>query len=276
MRNKALYIKLTLFIISLFLLCSCSSSTSKSNEKTKTITVSAAASLTSFLDEIIKQFEHEHKHIDVLVNYGSSGSLQRQIEQGAPIDLFLSAGSIQIERLEEKGLVVSDSVKPLLANTLVVIESRANNNTNASTHTSESKMPHSLKELFNSKQAKYIAIGEPNTVPAGIYARQALQHEKVWEQWEPYFVYGKDVREVLAYVEQGNAELGIVYASNALSSNKVTVLYEMPAELHDPILYIGAIVEASEQQDTATLFLSYLNEIRWKNIYEQHGFIKVD
>lgn len=221
--------------------------------------VSAAASLSVVLDEIIEAFQQQHKGIKVQVNYGSSGTLQQQIEQGAPADLFISAGNKQMNALLEKELV--EQVTPLLRNSLVVVSS-----------TGLDEQYDSLADLLEAVDVKHIAIGQPESVPAGQYAKQALESDGIWSQGEDRYVYGKDVRQVLAYVEQGNAELGFVYLSDALSSDIVQTVYTVEESLHDPIEYPMAIVTATEQKEAAQLFYSYLQQAEWKAGYEQHGF----
>ena len=258
------------FLILMLCICLISGCTNITTKKqVTTITVSAAASLTPFMDEIITSFGQEFENVEVLINYGSSGALQKQIEQGAPTDLFISAGKKQIDSLAEKNLLVDERTTSLLTNTLVVIEPKKD-----TTLEPDDKMI--LEDIFATRHPDFIALGEADTVPAGIYAKQALEHQAMWEEWKDHFVYGKDVREVLAYVEQGNADFGIVYASDAQSSDKVTVTYHIPNDWHDPILYIGAVVKASEQQELANQFLSFMQDERWTEMYEQNGFQKVE
>lgn len=239
------------------------------NINKSTLTISSAASLSPFLEEIIKAFEKEHDDVDILINYGSSGSLQKQIEQGAPTDLFISAGKKQVDSLEAQHLLVTSSTTSLLTNALVVVEPFVENKI-------EDENIVSLEDVFSAKQPKYIALGELDTVPAGMYAKEALEHQAMWEVWKEHYVYGKDVREVLSFVEQGNADFGIVYESDAISSKKVRITYRIPSSWHDPILYIGSIVAASEKQDIASQFLTYLQDEKWVALYEQNGFKKVE
>lgn len=265
---KKTLIFFTTVILFALLLSSCTGTSAKSKV---TITLSAAASFSPFLDDMIAQFEEEYSHIEVLVNYGSSGALQKQIEQGAPIDLFLSAGKLQIDRLHEKELLVEDSIRPIVTNSLVVISEKSKQDQQLSP-----EGYHSLQSALLVESGSFIAIAEPETAPAGIYANQALHYEQLWDKLEGLLVYGKDVREALAYVEQGNATRGIVYASDAYSSQKVNVLYRVPAYYHEPILYVGAVIEASKQQTIASQLLNYLLDERWQATYEQNGLIKVD
>lgn len=258
---------LMLFILSLSAACSSQSMQQQQvqigqgaaqGEKQSELLVSAAASLSVVLDKIITGFEQQYG-VNVEVNYGSSGTLQKQIQQGAPVDVFISAGSKQMDELQEQQLV--DGVKPLLHNTLVAISAAKVND-----------QYHSLDELLTSINAKHIALGQPETVPAGYYMQQALVAEHIWSDWEDRYVYGKDVRQVLSYVEQGNAQLGFVYATDAISSSNVQVVYHVPEELHESIEYPIAIVAATKQRDVAQQFLSYMQQADWREHYEQSGF----
>lgn len=265
MKHITSSIKFLALILCIAMISGCSAS--KANKST--VTISAAASLSPILEEIVTAYEEEHHHIHIDVNYGSSGALQKQIEQGAPADLFISAGKKQVESLEKQHLLVTNSTTSLLSNTLVVVESYKENKFE------DENIP-SLEDIFSAKQPKYIALGEPETVPVGMYAKEALEHEAMWEEWKEHYVYGKDVREVLSFVEQDNANFGIVYESDAISSDKVSITYRIPSNWHDPILYIGSVIAASEKQDIASQLLAYMQDEKWTNLYEQNGFKKVE
>jgi len=239
----------------------------ETTDESKQILVSAAASLSVVLDDIITQFKAEHDNIDVDVNYGSSGTLQKQIEQGAPVDLFISAGMKQMTALDEQGLLESST--QLLKNELVVIGNRELVDVALAEQTS-------LAELLNQVNPTHIAIGEPDTVPAGQYAKQVLQHLQLWDVWTSQYVNAKDVRQVLTYVEQGNAELGFVYLSDALSSNKVNIIQHIDPATHDPITYPVAILKNSKQIEAAQLFFDYLLNEERTVLYEQNGFKRAE
>lgn len=229
-----------------------------------TILVSAAASLSVVMDDIIAQFKEEHANIKVEVNYGSSGTLQKQIEQGAPADLFVSAGLKQMKALEEQQLLEAST--SLLKNEIVVVGSK-------DLHVDGDQ---TLTQLLETVNPKHIAIGEPDTVPAGQYAKQVLENEKLWDTWTKQYVYAKDVRQVLTYVEQGNAELGFVYLSDAVSSDEVKIVHHIDDSLHDPITYPVAILKNSEQLEAAQLFYEYLQNEELTALYEQNGFKRAE
>lgn len=151
--------------------------------------MTAAASLTDSLKEIQALYEQKNEDITLSYNFGSSGTLQQQIEQGAPVDLFLSAGKKQMAALVDKGLVEKNRQTGLLRNELVVI-----------VPSDSGKRVSSVSDLVDPGFVK-LAIGEPTTVPAGGYTREALEHDGLWDALQPRFVYAKDVRQVLTYVE---------------------------------------------------------------------------
>jgi len=255
-------IKSLLTVAILLLVCTSCSSTSDSGTSeagSATLLLSAAASLSEVMDQVIPSFHKEHSNIKIEVNYASSGTLQRQIEQGAPADLFISAGEKQITALVEQELVTQ--VVPLLSNELVVV---GGSTLQLTTDT--------LEQLLQETNPSFIAMGEPDTVPAGQYARQALDREHLWSVWKEYVVFGKDVRQVLAYVEQGNADLGFVYKTDAMSSNQVNIIHTVDEALYDPIIYPLAVVSTTKAPEAAQLFYDYLQQEQAIAIYKQYGF----
>jgi len=223
----------------------------------KEISVSAATSLKNAISEIEKNYEEKNTGIDLTFNFGSSGSLQKQIEQGAPADLFLSAGKSQMDALEKGNLLVSGTRINFLANDLVLIVNK--NNSSIS----------SFKDLT---KAQNISIGTPESVPAGKYAKEALTNMKLWDSLEAKFVLAKDVTQVLTYVESENVEAGIVYKSDVYGSNKVKIIAAAPADSHSPIIYPGAVITASKNQAEAGNFLDFLNSEEAQTIFAKYGF----
>lgn len=258
MKSMRTYIMIGIGVV-LLLNAGCSNSAVEETNKPATLLLSAAVSVNDVMAEIIHSFEKEHPDIKIEVNAASSGTLQKQIEQGAPTDLFISAGTRQMDQLVEQGLV--EQTTALFGNKLVAIS-----------QAELSPPPSSLDDLLAVVQARHIAIGEPDTVPAGQYSKQALEQAGLWSLWQDYYVYGKDVRQVLAYVEQGNAELGFVYRTDAMSSEKVKIVYELDENQHDPIVYPVAIVSATKEREAAQQFYNYLLEEGQQPIYEQFGF----
>ncbi|UFJ39597.1 molybdate ABC transporter substrate-binding protein [Brevibacillus humidisoli] len=233
--------------------------TSSDSPKTELV-VSAAASLTDAMNELKGTFEQEHPQISLVFNFGSSGKLARQIEQGAPSDLFLSASQKDMDTLDEKQLIDKDSRVDFAANRLVLIAAV------------DSPLPFSSIEQIDPEQFQHLAIGEPEIVPAGRYAKDVLQSVQLWVPLQEKLVLGSDVRQVLTYVATGNAELGIVYASDATIADGVKVLAAAKQEWHQPIVYPAAIVSSSAHRPEAELFLDYLTSEAGKAALKKYGF----
>jgi len=224
-----------------------------------TLTVSAAISLTDALENIKSLYRQNHQNITITYNFGASGSLQQQIKQGAPVDIFISAASKQMDALQQNNLLSSDTRTNLLLNSLVLITS--NNNYTIS----------NFQALINPK-VKRIAIGEPQSVPAGQYAQELLANLKIFDQLKPKFVYGSNVRQVLTYVETGNVDAGIVYTTDAKQSNQVRIGATAPSSLHSPIVYPVAVLKRSKNVATARDFVQFLSSAQSNTVFEKYGF----
>ena len=235
------------------------SSPTTGGQSQSSITVSAAISLKDALDELGHSYEQAHAGAKVTFNYGGSGTLQHQIEQGAPVDIFFSAAEKQMDTLESEGLIVTGTRRDLVANTLVLIAPVSSN---------------ALKDFQGLKlpEVKVIALGEPATVPAGMYARQTLEHLNLFAAVEKKIVYAKDVRAVLTYVETGNADAGFVYETDAKISAKVRIVAEAPRGTHEPILYPAALLKSSKDPSAARAFLEFLQSPEAGAVFEKYGF----
>jgi molybdate transport system substrate-binding protein len=223
-----------------------------------TLHVLAAASLSAPLNELIRQYESKHPDVKLVTHYASSGTLQKQIEQGAPADLFLSAASQQVDELKEKGMIGDHSV--LLKNRLVLIVPK------------NSAAVISRFSDLESPSVKRIAVGHPDTVPAGTYAKQTLTHLGVWERIQPKLVFAKDVRQVLTYVESGNVDAGFVYKTDALASDRVRLSVTAAEESHEPIVCPIGVVKATKHPDEAKAFYDWLHSPEAQDVFERHGF----
>jgi molybdate transport system substrate-binding protein len=223
------------------------------------ITVSAAASMQKSLKELQKAYTQKTPGVEINYNFGASGTLQQQIEQGASVDLFISAGKSQMDALEQKNLIVKDSRINLLSNVLVLITGKDN-----STVTS-------LQDLTKASVGK-VSIGTPKSVPAGKYAQESLANLKLWDALQPKLVYAQDVSQVLNYVETGNADAGIVYQSDAQGSTKAKVVEAIPASSHKAIVYpVAEIVNTKNKQATDD-FLKYLASAEAQKVFANYGF----
>jgi molybdate transport system substrate-binding protein len=254
--NKGLWV---IVVVMAVIMSGCGAGDSKSSQPTELI-VSAAASLTDSLNEIQAVYEKEHGDIKLVYNFGSSGALQQQIEQGAPSDLFLSAGKKQMKALVDKQLVDESLQTGLVLNELVLVVS-----------TDMQAEVSSVSDLTKAEFGK-LAIGEPESVPAGGYAKESLTYYKIWDQLQPKIVYAKDVRQVLTYVETGNADAGFVYKTDAMTSKKVKVASVIDPSSHKSIEYPVGIVNATKHLQEAQQFYSFLQSAKARDIFVKYGF----
>jgi len=238
-------------------------------DQSASITVSAAISLKDALDELgpIFQVQQHRKNggsgTAVTCNYGGSGTLARQIEQGAPVDVFFSAAEKQMDELGAQDLIVADTRRDLVGNALVLIAP------------AQATTLHSFQDLSN-PAIKAIALGETSTVPAGMYARQTLEHLGLFAALEKKVVYAKDVRAVLTYVETGNADAGLVYQTDANTSTKVRLIAVAPADSHDPILYPAAVLRDSKNKPAARALLEFLQGPDARAVFRKYGFTSAE
>lgn len=229
----------------------------------KEVTVAAAASLQGALTEIGAGYEKTHPEVNLIFTFAGSGTLQKQIEEGAAVDLFISAGQKQMKALREKGLLQEQSQRDLLGNSLVLIVPAGK------------AAPKELKALADTAY-RSIALGNPDSVPAGSYARDALTAAALYDLLSPRLVQGKDVKEVLTWVETGNADAGFVYRSDAKGSAQAIVAFEVEASLHKPILYPAAVVKQGPQAVEGAAFLEYLAADEAGVIFEAYGFDRIE
>lgn len=247
-------------LISVAMLVSgCSSPSAKSDNE---LLVSTASSLTEVMKKMEEEFHQVEPDTHLSFNYGSSSKLRSQIEQGAPADLFLSASERDMELLDEQQLIESESVMPFAGNQLVLA--------------SIEEFPKTADfETILSDAEKTIAVGEPDSVPLGAYTKRALENVSLWQLLEGQLVYGKDARQVVTYIESGNADLGIIYSSDAVISREIAGTLKVPGEM-DPISYPGAVVTASENQPSATAFLEFVVGPKGQAILKEYGFLPAD
>jgi molybdate transport system substrate-binding protein len=224
------------------------------------LTVSAAASVQDALKEVQGAYGSEvAPNVTITYNFGSSGSLAQQIAQGAPSDVFLSASPKWMDDLEAKGQLLEGSRRDLLRNAMVLIVPQ------------DKATVADFKDLDLASVEK-VAIGEPESVPAGTYAKEVLTTLNLFEALQPKLVFGKDVRQVLAYVATGNVDAGLVYATDAIGSDQVQVVATAPADSHAPIIYPVAVVGDSEDTEAAQGFVDFLSSDRAIAIFRDYGF----
>ncbi|GIM27776.1 molybdate ABC transporter substrate-binding protein [Clostridium polyendosporum] len=262
MKKTNSLLAITLSIIFTLLITGCSKTQPSQDIKkanSVTLTVSAAASLKDSMEEIKKIYASEKPNVSITYNFGASGSLQQQIEQGAPADIFISAATKQMKALQEKGLIINETKKDLLENKVVLITSKDKSDIKDFT------------DLANEK-VKKVALGEPKSVPVGQYSQEVLTKLNILEKVQSKAVFAKDVKEVLTWVETGNVDAGIVYETDAKVSQKVNIVAPAPDNSHSPIIYPAAAIKASKNVDEAKEFINFLSSDKAKEAFEKYGF----
>ncbi|HEV2331101.1 MAG TPA: molybdate ABC transporter substrate-binding protein [Verrucomicrobiae bacterium] len=223
------------------------------------VTVFAAASLTDSLKQIATDYQKQTGH-GVTFNFEASSILARQIEEGAPADIFFSADETQMDRLAERGLIDTATRTDRLGNTLVVVAPKGSD-----------LQIHSAADLA-ADGVKQIALADPQAVPAGVYAKEWLEKVGDWDVVKPKVVAAENVRAALAAVASGNVDAGVVYKTDAAISKSVRIVYEVPRADGPDIRYPMALVKASEHPDEAKRFLEYLNSDDAARVFERLGF----
>lgn len=226
--------------------------------KTVELNVAAAVSLQDAAQELQSIYNTKHPEVKITYNLASSGTLQQQIEQGAPTDLFISAGAKQMDALAQANLIAADSRKDLLGNQLVLVTGKDS----------------TLKDFngLSDPSVKKISIGTPETVPAGKYAQDTLTFLNLYKQVQPKLVLAKDVRQVLTYVQTGNVDAGLVYLSDTYKVNDIKIVATAPENSHKPIVYPMAIIKASKNQTAARNFADFLASPQAAKVFSKYGF----
>lgn len=223
------------------------------------LVVSGAASLTDAMNELKAGFEKNHPTDRVLCNYGASGTLARQIEGGAPVDVFISASSKQMDRLQSGNRIVPGTRIDLLRNDIALIVPK------------DSRLE--LKGFPELLKARRIAIGDPSFVPAGQYARQILKKMMLWDSLASRMVYGEDVRQVLEYVARDEVDAGIVFVTDAeIVPGKVEIAAMAPKDTHKPVIYPAAIMKGGSNHGLAREFLTYISGPEGRKVFKKFGF----
>ncbi len=223
--------------------------------------VSAAASLTNAFGVIGKKFESANPGTKVVFNFGASGALLQQIDKGAPVDVFASADQKTMDQAAAKGLIISGTRKDFVSNELVLIVPHG------------TKMPVKTLPDLNASGIGKIALGNPETVPAGRYAQEVLTYEGLWDELKPKFIFGESVRQVLDYVSRGEVDAGFVFATDAaVAKDHVSVALE--ATKHKPITYPISIVGSTKNKDLAKRFVDFVLSKEGQEILSTYGFKK--
>lgn len=241
-----------------FLMTLCISACGNVADENKELNVSAAVSLKDALTEIATEFKKRNPDAKLVFNFAASGQLSQQISQGAPADLFISAAREQIDELDKKGILEPNSIHPCAGNRLVVLSKKE-------------RMVSSFSELAH---AERLVIGNPKTVPAGAYAVQALQKAKIYEKLstEHRLVLAEDASQILAYVEGGDVDAGMVYNTDALLAKKSKICFVVPVSFTKPMLYEAAIIRRSSHQELARKFMDFLIGSESAKAFQARGF----
>lgn len=227
-----------------------------------TLTVSAAASLVDALKEIASSFESRHSNVQVVLNFGASGTLLHQIAQGAPVDVFISADSLTMDKAQEQHLIDATTRRDFAQNSLVLISPLSNG-----------RLQPVMNQLGALTHEAYerVALGRPETVPAGRYAKAALKQAGIWQVLQARLIYADSVRQVLDYVRRGEVDAGFVYASDAAIAGK-TVQILMHDVGDETVGYPAAVTRDTKHPALAAEFLEFLSEPASQTILERHGF----
>ncbi|HKN18709.1 MAG TPA: molybdate ABC transporter substrate-binding protein [Dissulfurispiraceae bacterium] len=230
-------------------------------EPPKEITVSAAISLKNAFEEIGKIYEAKNRETKVFFNFGASGDLMRQIEGGAPVDVFASAARQDMDEAEKKGLIAIGSRVNFAANSVVLI-----------VPLKEGNAIKSFKDL-KSGSVKKIAVGNPKAVPAGRYTEEVLKYYKILDAIKDKLIFTENVRQVLDYVFRGEVDAGIVYSTDAIvGAKEVVAVATAPEASHRPVVYPIAMVKASPNSELASGFIGLVTSPEGKRILAKYGF----
>ena len=255
MRERAKRLALVFFVL---LVSGCRSGDSSHAEERPETIVAAAASLRGVLPTLIDRWEATAGGGKIVATYGASGSLQKQVEGGAPVDLVLFASRKPVDALVEKTLVDGDPVR-LATNSLVLIGPPG-------------AKPLTFRTIDKAPPGERIAIGEPGAVPAGDYAKSALQQLGKWDGLEDRLVYGGDVSAVLAYARRGEVAAAIVYSTEAAQFGSVVVLDEARGDWAPAAEVVGAVVRTGANATGGKAFLEWLSDADAQKVLDEAGF----
>jgi len=224
-----------------------------------TMLIGAAMSLSDVITELSEIYVAENPHVTLEHTFAPSGALQSQIEEGAPIDIFMSAAASQMRNLEEQDLIYGEG-KNVVRNTLVLVVPAA------------SDIDIDGFEDVATDAVKIFGTGDPETMPFGRFTREVFTELGIIDEVEPKFVLGTDVRQVLTWVETGEVDAGTVFLTDAVTTDAVRVIVEADPSLHSPSVNPVGIVEASEHKEEAQKFIDFLFSDEAKEVFERFGF----
>lgn len=225
------------------------------------VTLSVAVSLKEATEELGRGFMAAHPGVTLRYNFGASGDLQKQIEAGAPVDVFLSAAPRQMDELEKRGLIVAASRRAFARNVLTVVEP------------ADSRIDITKPADLLEARVGRIVVGSPKSVPAGQYAEESLRTLGLWDRVQPKLVFAENVRQALDYVARGEVDAGFVYTTDAATrAQGVKEAFRPPDDSYRPVVYPGAVVAASKQAALAQAFLDLLASPQGRTVLSRFGF----
>lgn len=260
-RLKSMRVPMSIVIACLFWLSLFSTPVSGEQEARPEIFVAAAVSLTDVLTEITEDYEGKKPGVKILLSFGATGALQRQVEQNAPVDLFAAANTRSLEELRDKGFIADETIRILCKNSLTMVI-RGGLSTDEIT---------SFASL-TSPVIKKIAVGDPSFVPAGRYGMELLQQRNLVDKVRDKLVFAASVRQVLAWVEAGNVDAGIVYTTDAVLSGKVVAVDRTKAD-EIRILYSIGLTKLGRDNPYALDFMNYVTGREGKEVFKRFGFL---
>ena len=226
------------------------------------LTVAAAISTKEAVDELGRRFTQARPGVTLRYNFGSSGELQKQIEAGAPVDVFISAAPRQMDELERRGLIVPGSRRDFARNVLVAIKP------------ADSSLDLSRPADLLDTRVRRIVVGNPRTVPVGQYAEESLRALGLWERLQPRLVFAENVRQALDYVARGEVDAGLVYATDiAARRDGVKEAFRPPEDTYRPVTYPVAVIKDSRQPALARAFVELLTSSDGRAVLGRLGFL---
>jgi len=221
------------------------------------VRLSVAASMTDATRELIATYQKQNAGTTLYPNYAASGSLARQIELGAPADIFISANPVWMTYLVNKGVVAAETITNFARNSLVFV----------------GKKDLQVTSLSDLTKLERIAVGSPKSVPAGQYAEQALNAAGIFDVLQNKLIMAKDVRQALMYADRGEADGAFVYNTDALLARKAKILLQIPQSLYDEVVYPVGLTTVGEKNRAAADFFDYLKSAEATGILQEYGFV---
>ena len=266
--KKVISILLAMGLLTTALLVGCGNDgkTGTKNEEKKEnveLQIMAAASMTDVMQELGENYTKENEEVTFSFNFGSSGTLQTQIEEGAPADMFISAATKQMDTLKEEGLMEDSSIVNLLENKVVLIKPK------------DSDLDIQSFEDVAGDKVSMVAIGGEG-VPVGQYTQTIYENLGLWDKVQAKANLASDVRQVLDWTASKNVDCGIVYQTDAMIEEKVEIICEAPEGSCDKVIYPAGIVKATENKEAVEKFLQFLQSDEAKEIFEKYGFTRLD